>query len=133
MENPRKPPPSDLGKVGKAVWRSIIRENELSAIEFPLLHQLCRVLDTLDDLYREKAKMTAIVGGSTGQPKVNPILAEIREQTAILDKLVVALAIPLPGESYGARRTGAARAKAKVRKVSSDPRVNRVANLREGA
>jgi hypothetical protein len=116
MENPRKPPPSDLGKAGKVLWRNVVRENELSAIEFPLLHQTCRVVDILDDLYREKAQMTAIVSGSNGQPRVNPILAEIREQTAILDRLIVGLAIPLPGEQYGTRRTGAARAKAKTPK-----------------
>lgn len=128
MENPRKPPPSDLANGGKTLWRNIIRENELSAIEFPLLHQVCRVLDTLDDLYREKGTMSAIVSGSNGQPRVNPILAEIREQLAILDKLVVALAIPVVGEQYGARRTGAARAKAKTRKP---PKINRsIADLR---
>jgi hypothetical protein len=133
MENPRKPPPSDLDKGGKALWRGVIHENELGAIEFPLLHQTCRVVDILDDLYREKATMGAIVSGSSGQPRVNPILAEIREQTAILDRLVTALAIPLPGEQYGTRRTGPARAKAKVKRQPQDPRVNRVSHLREGA
>lgn len=116
MEN-RKQPPSQLGRRGKSVWRRLIGENTFSASEIVTLELLCAQLDTLDKLDSELATMSVVVSGSEGQPVMNPVLRERRETIKQIDALMVALAIPVEGESFGVRRSGAARAAAKAPKV----------------
>lgn len=132
MQN-RKDPPSHLGKRGKALWRSLTAEFSFSAAEFPILELVCSQWDTLAKLDAELAGMGVVVAGSEGQPVVNGILRERRETIKQIDALLVALALPVDGEQYGTRRTGAARATAKVRRVPKDPRVNQVSRLLGGA
>lgn len=129
----RKQPPAHLGKVGKSKWRRLIEENTFSASELVTLELLCAQLDALDKLDSEMATMGVVVAGSEGQPVVNPVLRERRETIRQIDQLMVALAIPVAGESHGVRRSGAARAAAKVRRAPNDPRVRRVEDLRGGA
>ena len=50
-----------------------------------------------------------------GQPRPNPLLAEARSQARLLDQLVRALALPLPSEDVGRRRSPSAREAANVR------------------
>src|SRR6202035_1043081 len=111
-----KSPPRDLQKSGKALWRNITQTTEFDAAEIALLHQLCRVIDIIDRIWADIGDMGVTVAGSTGQPKANPLLAEMREQVKVADQLVTALAIPIGNEEVGKRRSGAARAVAKTRK-----------------
>lgn len=130
----RKDPPSHLGKVGKAKWRNLTAENSFSAAEFVTLELLCAQLDMLARLDAELSAMGVIVAGSEGQPVVNPVLRERRETIKQIDALMVALAIPVEGESYGKRRSGAARAAAKTRKAPKlGGRVARVTEMQGGA
>jgi phage terminase small subunit len=115
MQN-RKQPPSHLGKCGKANWRKVTAENSFSAAEFLTLELLCAQLDTLDKLDTEMSTMGVVVAGSEGQPVVNPVLRERRETIKQIDQLMVALALPVDGEAFGTRRSGAARAAAKALK-----------------
>ena len=50
-----------------------------------------------------------------GQPRVNPLLAEARAQRRVLDQLCRALALPLPSDQFGRRRSSSAREAARVR------------------
>jgi hypothetical protein len=106
----RKPPPVGLNASGKTLWRTIIGEYELDPAEFVLLHQLCRAVDVLDRLNVDLAGMGVTVSGSTGQPRVKPLLAEIREQVKLVDRLQMSLALPMAGEQQGRRRAPAAKA-----------------------
>jgi phage terminase small subunit len=125
-------PPRDLDKAGKALWRTITRENSFDAAEFALLHLLCRTIDVLERIALDLSDMGVVVAGSTGQPRVNPLLAEQREQIRVADQLVQALAIPVPGEAAGQRRSGAAKAVAKTRRPPKT-NLNRVNHLIGGA
>jgi hypothetical protein len=109
----RKPPPKDLNASGKSWWRNIIGEYALDPAEIVLLHQLCRAVDILDRLNADLADMGVTVSGSTGQPKPNGLLIEIRETVKLVDQLQMALALPMAGETAGRRRKPQAKADAR--------------------
>ncbi|MFA1703037.1 P27 family phage terminase small subunit [Mycobacterium intracellulare] len=129
----RKEPPSHLGKVGKAKWRKLTAEFSFSEAENDTLELYASAWDVLTRIDAELADMGVVVAGSEGQPVVNPLLKERRETVKQIDALAISLALPVEGEEYGRRRSGAARAAAKTRKPSK-VNVNRVEHLRgEGA
>ena len=109
-----KPAPRDLRTSGKTLWRNIIGAYVLDSAEVVLLHQLCRSVDVLDRLHADLAEMGVTVSGSTGQPRANPMLNEIREQVKIIDRLQQALALPLTGENAGVRRSASRKATART-------------------
>jgi P27 family predicted phage terminase small subunit len=117
----RKQPPSHLRKCGKAKWRKLVAENDFSAAETDTLELYCSLWDTLDKLDAELATMGVVVAGSEGQPVVNPVLRERRETIKQIDALMVALAIPVDGESFGVRRSGSARAAVKAKRPPKMP------------
>jgi hypothetical protein len=111
----RKLAPRGLGPGGKSVWRNVIDAGySLDPVEYVLLHQLCRAVDNLDRISAEMATMGVVVSGSERQPRPNPLLSEFREQSRLIDALQRSLALPLPGESYGQRRTGEAKKAARA-------------------
>jgi hypothetical protein len=129
----RKSSPKGLAAGGKAVWRSVIDAGyALDPAELVLLHRLCRAVDVLDRLDIELEDMGICTGGSTGQPRANPLLSEMREQVKLIDQLQRSLALPLPGESHGTRRTGEAKRLARSGRPAKHP--NRMSHLtaREG-
>ena len=131
MQNRKQPPPG-LGKVGKAKWRKLTQENTFSEAEFDTLELYCSMWDTLTKLDAELVTMGVVVSGSEGQPVVNPVLRERRETIKQIDALMVALALPVEGEAYGKRRSGAVRAAAKAKRPpKSNP--GKIAHLRDGA
>ncbi|HXL19432.1 MAG TPA: hypothetical protein VN961_18100, partial [Streptosporangiaceae bacterium] len=98
--------PDGLGPAGRAVWRRIMGTYELSEGERLLLVRVCRTADALARIDRELAAAgTLLVTGSTGQPVSNPLLAAKSDQERVLELLVRGLALPLPGERVGTRRT----------------------------
>ena len=129
----RKPLPKDLKARGKALFRAITDQYVLDPAEVVLLHQLCCAVDTLDRLHADLAEMGVTVSGSTGQPRVNPVCLEIREQVKLVDRLQMALALPVADEKIGKRRHPQAKAAARTRVVKSRSRVVTVASnlLRE--
>jgi hypothetical protein len=56
-----------------------------------------------------------MVTGSTGQPRSHPLLASSAEQRRTLEGLLNALALPMPNEVEGRRRSPAATAAAQQR------------------
>ena len=128
-----QPAPKDLGSSGKRLFRAISGLYVLDPAEVVLLHQLARAVDTLDRLHADLSEMGVTVSGSTGQPRVNPVCLEIREQVKLIDRLQMALALPVAGEQIGKRRHPQGKAAARTRVVKSRSRVVSVASnlLRE--
>ena len=63
----------------------------------------------------ELAGADLIIEGSTGQPRSNPLLASMDSAERTLDVLVRALALPLPDEREGKRRSPTAAMAARQR------------------
>lgn len=87
-----------LGPDGSALWDDIAGEDALYVLrpdEYRLLQLAAEQLDRIAEL---KAVFSAnpeyVVKGSTGQPVVNPLIAEIRQATAAFSALMRALQIP---------------------------------------
>jgi phage terminase small subunit len=114
MARPR--PPQSLGEAGRAFWRRVLATYELSPAEEIILARCCRTIDVLDRL--DVTLLDAgdlMTEGSVGQLKAHPVLAAAADQQRLLDQLVRALNLPLPGESEGRRRSPAARENALAR------------------
>jgi len=75
----------------------------------------------------------AVVRGSRGQPRANPLLPELRNHRKLADQLVVALGLPVDGEAVGRRRSAQAKqaADSRWRKTKTGARMN-VIQLTEG-
>ena len=81
----------------------------LDPAETALLHKLCRTADELDALTTAMAGQSPLVEGSQGQPRANPLLAEIRQHRKLAETLAVSLALPVDGETICTRRSSNAR------------------------
>jgi hypothetical protein len=98
------------------LWRSVLADYDLNPGEVETLRQACRVADQLaridatlldcDDL---------VVEGHHGQPRAHPLLATSADQRRVLDALLRSLALPMPDEAEGRRRSPQARAAAQAR------------------
>ena len=113
MSTPR--PPQSLSAAGRRLWRGVVGAYELSPAEMELLRQACRTVDLLDRLDVELLDEPLTVTGSTGQPRSNPLLASSAEQRRTLEGLMRDLALPMPNEVEGRRRSPAAAAAAQAR------------------
>lgn len=91
-------PPPGLAARGAAYWQQVTGVYLLSDAESAVLLETCRTLDRLDLLDAAIAERGPMVAGSTGQPVVNPALAEARQQAATLHRLIAALKLPEPDE-----------------------------------
>ena len=113
-----KPPraPNGLKSRGNALWRTIMQNYALDEGEKQLLHELCRVVDRLDQLENQLAEDGLMVTGTRGQlPKAHPLLLEQREAQKTMSRLVAELALPMPGEQAGRRRSPNQKAAADTR------------------
>ena len=88
-------PPSGLLAPGRALWRAVHDAYELEPAEPALLLAACRTVDELDRLTTELATAPLTVVGSTGQPRANPLLAEVRQHRQILAVLLAQLEVPV--------------------------------------
>jgi hypothetical protein len=107
--------PAGLGPSGRALWRQVHAAYGLNPAETLMLTELCRVADRLDRIEHELAGAPLIVEGSTGQPRSHPLLGEQRAQMRLAESLARSLALPMPGESVGRRRSPSARENAMQR------------------
>lgn len=92
--------PAHLGEPGAALYRSAVSEYDLSIPELAALLQSAETIDTLR-IIEDSIRLTGPVL-PTGRP--NPLLAEARQQRAILVRLLGLLDLRLedpetPGES----------------------------------
>lgn len=103
-----RPPraPNGLKARGSALWREIIGIYTLDPAELQLLREMCRTVDRIDAIELELTKHGLVVTGTRGQlPKANPMLLEIRETQRTMSRLIAELALPMPGEQVGRRRS----------------------------
>src|SRR6266699_4859145 len=113
MARPR--PPASLDEAGRALWRSVTGTYELAPAEVELLRQACRVADQLARIDAALIEDGPVVEGYHGQPRPHPLLASSADQRRVLDGLIRSMALPMPGESEGRRRSPAAVANAQAR------------------
>jgi len=83
---------------GRRFWKAVTEAFEFRADELALLVEVCKVLDTIDRLEGDLEGGPSIVVGSRGQPALNPGIAELRQQRALLGRLLAQLNIPEDGE-----------------------------------
>jgi hypothetical protein len=95
------------------LWRSIHQSYALDPIELELLRQMCAVLDRCDLIEAELKDAPLTVGGSIGQPRVNPLLSALREEEKMADRLASSLGVSMPGQAAAGK--GDARAKKAAR------------------
>lgn len=116
MTGMRRPKaPESLDVAGKALWRSVLADYDLSAAEVETLRQACRVVDVLARIDVALMDSELVVEGHHGQPRAHPLLAASADQRRVLDGLFRSMALPLPDESAGRRRSPAAVAAAQAR------------------
>jgi hypothetical protein len=86
------PPPRDLHKTGKALWRGVVRDFELAPSDLVLLKQAADVADRIETL-REAAGADPVVRGYHGQAQVHPGWAELRSERRLLLALLGGLGL----------------------------------------
>jgi hypothetical protein len=96
MDNAESKPraPNGLLKRGKALWHNVIEVGEPNPAELAILYELCSVVDEIATLKAHLRQSTAVVQGSTGQPRPNPLYAELRRHRELADRLARSLAVP---------------------------------------
>lgn len=110
MVNKKPPPPAGLRADGKRLWKSVMAQFSCDPVELELLAALCRTVDELSVLEATLAEAEPLVRGDRGQlPKAHPLLNEVRLHRKTIEQLSLALALPLPGEVAGRRRSAQAR------------------------
>lgn len=101
-------PPNDLSGAGLALWLELLGNLDFQPHERQLVVELCRTVMLADMLTGEIDVLGPVVDGMHG-PKVNPLVAEIRQQRLVIARLTVALNIPEPDESQRPVRRGGPR------------------------
>ncbi len=101
---PSKPPkaPTTLAAAGRALWNEVAGEYDLDHHERPILVEACRLADRAAELEAAIAADGLTVAGSTGQPRLNPAVAEVRQTRVALTRCLGAIAFP--GEDGVARK-----------------------------
>jgi len=108
-------PPAGLAARGRALWRQIQARYVLDPLEAQLLAELCRTLDACDRMRRELAGGSLVVTGSTGQPRVNPLLGALEAQVKLADRLASSLGVSVPGSAGAGKGAGHQRKAARTR------------------
>lgn len=93
MPEKQYPAPRDLETRGKRLWRDVMAEFTLRPDERSTLHELCRCLDMIDKVEADLRGAPLTLPGSTGQPRANPLLTELRGHRAVAAQLTRLLAL----------------------------------------
>ena len=100
--SPAKPrAPAGLHRRGRALYKSVTADFELSEGEGALLLEGCRCLDDIEALQHAVADAPMTTIGSRGQDVVHPLRAELRSERLLLAKLLSQLDVPMPSEGPG--------------------------------
>ncbi len=92
---PKLTPPKDLQGPGRALWRSILDEYDLSKPEMALLREACRTSDECEVLRSTVLAAEVVTEGSTGQPVIHRGYDELRRHREALTKLLAAMDLPV--------------------------------------
>jgi hypothetical protein len=106
MAEPIPKPPSELRGRGRGLWLEVQRRFELDPIEEQLLRELCRAVDRADVIAAQLDSAQLVVAGSTGQPRVHPLLGALQAQEKLIDRLCTSLGVSAPGTAGEGRPRG---------------------------
>ena len=115
MTTKQAPMPPRLEPAGKALWSALAGAYDFTPAESAMLATACRQADDVARLEHLLADQGPIVEGSAGQPRLSPVLAELRQGRLDLAKLLDHL--DLPGEDEAAGMTPAQRRASKAASV----------------
>lgn len=91
-------PPAGLHRSGRHLWRQIQAavgdDFELDERETAILAMACRQADDLAALEEALDRDGVSVAGSAGQPRLNPLVTEIRQARLALNRLLGSVSIP---------------------------------------
>lgn len=112
--------PDNLGPAGLELWESIteVFSFEEEPGKIMLLSRACRTADTIAALEAEASTQSLTAKGSMGQAVINPLVAECRAQTSLLDRLLKSLGLPETEEEQlerAQRRSRAGKTAARAR------------------
>jgi len=86
--------PKGLQARGRAFWKSVTSQFELSLDETELLVEVCRLLDQCERLAAVIVEDGETVTGSTGQIRIHPGIGELRGSRLALGRLLAQLGLP---------------------------------------
>ena len=89
-----EPAPVGLGDAGRELWEQVASVYEVDAHERPLLAEACRLADRCAQLEESIEEHGLTVEGSTGQPRLHPAVAEVRQTRVALTRVLGAIAFP---------------------------------------
>lgn len=88
---------TDLGSRGARLWASLLSQDTALEDESNPMREValsaCRTADRVDHLEELARTTDPVVEGRSG-PMIHPLLAEVRQQSALLARLVAALRLP---------------------------------------
>lgn len=115
MPKPRMP--GGLGDKAKKVWKGIVDVYELRPDELRILEDACREIDLVERLEKEISRPGAklMMPGSMGQMVANPLVQEIRQHRAVVERLLARLKLPDEPAAAPSSRSESARAAAQAR------------------
>lgn len=98
------PPPAGSGPAGRKLWDAVLADYELETHEEALLARACRVADMCDELQAIVDREGVLTETRLGEQKAHPAAVELRAQSLLLARLLVAMRVPLgEHESDGGR------------------------------
>ncbi|TQM62944.1 hypothetical protein FBY41_2989 [Humibacillus xanthopallidus] len=99
------PTPPGTGPAGRRLWRSVLSDYELAEHELQLLARACRVADTCSSLQATVDTDGPLTTSRLGEQRAHPALVELRQQSALLARLIVALRVPIGEQEMDTQRT----------------------------
>ena len=86
--------PAGTGPAGRALWRSVLAEYDLDVRELAILRAAAKQADDVRGLEEALTRDGLTVVGSQGQPRMNPMITELRQSRLALAKLLESIALP---------------------------------------
>lgn len=111
--------PDGLGEAGTRLWDASVGARVFPAHEEAVLLQACRTADVLDRLAELAASEPVTVQAGRGRRVINPALAEQRQQSIVLARLLVSLRLPNADDDTLPQRRGGVRGTYGLRKEAS--------------
>jgi len=94
----REVPPQHLGEPGRALWKSIQRDHEITdGAGLALLTRACECQDRLAQVREQLAADGLLVAGYKKQPRPHPLLAVEAETTRLQLAAIRALGLEVDG------------------------------------
>ena len=101
-----EPAPASLGPRGTALWAKVVGPCTLDPHEAEMLEHGCRLADRLDALDAAVTNDGVMVEGARGSKRLHPAIAEHRQATLALARVMVALRLPAGYADGGTSSTG---------------------------